>query len=138
MTWRWVERPSVLGIHAAQLETFGGALGIRDEGLLESALMRPRNLTHYGEPDVFELAAAYAFGLARNHPFVDGNKRVAAVVSLVFLEKNGQRVAAAEADLVITFLKLAAGEMSEAELAGWFRAHSGPPDDAFLAPEQDQ
>lgn len=138
MTWRWVEKPSILGIHAAQIEIFGGALGIRDEGLLESAIMRPKHLAHYEEPDVFALAAAYAFGLARNHPFVDGNKRVAAVVSLTFLEKNGQRVTAREADLVITFLRLAAGELGEAELAEWFRMNSDPPDDAYLVPEQDQ
>lgn len=128
--WRWIEKPSVLAIHAAQIEAYGGARGIRDEGGLESALARPQNLAGYGEPDVFELAAAYAYGLARNHPFVDGNKRTSFVVAAAFLAKNQRAVKASEAEVVVTFLKLAAGQMSEAELADWFRANSAPPDEA--------
>ena len=138
MTWRWVSRRAVEAIHLRQIQRHGGGQGVRDIGLLESALARPEQLAHYSEPDIFDLAAAYAFGLARNHPFVDGNKRTAFVVSTTFLGYNGFGFAGDKAESVVVFLKLAAGEMSEAELAGWFRANSGAPDDAFLAPEQDQ
>jgi death on curing protein len=111
---------------------------MRDEGLLESALGRPQNLDAYGEPTVFELAATYAFGIARNHPFVDGNKRTAFVASVLFLRMNGQQLFAEQAEAAVVFLRLAAGEFSEAELAEWFRDHASPPDAAFLVPEQDQ
>ncbi len=93
---------------------------MRDAGLLESALYRPVNLAAYGEPTVFELAASYAFGLARNHPFIDGNKRTAFAVSAVFLQLNGQRLAASPADATATFIALAAGTLGEAELVAWF------------------
>lgn len=126
--WRWIEKTSVLGIHAAQIDAYGGARGIRDEGGLESALARPQNLAAYGEPDVFDLAAAYGYGLARNHPFVDGNKRTSFVVASAFLAKNDYVLTASEAEVVMTFLKLAAGQMSEEELAGWLRANCVPPD----------
>lgn len=91
--------------------------------LLESAMARSQNLASYGEPDVAELAAAYAFGIARNHPFVDGNKRTAAVVSETFLALNGYRLDATDAELVVAFIALAAGELSEAEMVDWFRTY---------------
>ena len=97
---------------------------MRDPGLLESAMARPRNIAEYGgEPDAADLAAAYAFGIARNHPFVDGDKRTAAVVSETFLVLNGYQLTASDAELVVAMLALAAGELSEAELADWFRGH---------------
>ena len=124
--WNWVSKNTVLGAHALQIEIHGGGRGLRDEGLLESALARPENLAHYDEPSVFELAAAYAYGLARNHPFVDGNKRIAFVTAVLFLEKNGQGFAASEVEATMTFLRLAAGEIEESELAAWFRDNSRP------------
>jgi death on curing protein len=96
---------------------------VRDHGLLESAMARPQNLAQYGEPDLAELAAAYAFGIARNHPFVDGNKRTAVVVSETFVVLNGGSLAASDAELVVAFLSLAAGELSEGEITDWFREH---------------
>lgn len=116
----WLSKELVLAIHDEQLREFGGASGIRDEGLLESALERPRNKLAYEQPELPELAAAYAFGLAKNHPFVDGNKRTAFVASVVFLEMNGSSFQASEEDVVVTFLALAAGEMTQARLARWF------------------
>ena len=91
--------------------------------LLDSAMARPQNLLAYGEPDAAALAAAYAYGIARNHPFVDGNKRTAAVVSETFLMLNGYALNASDAELVVAFLALAAGDLSEEELADWFRGH---------------
>jgi death-on-curing protein len=119
--WRWVSHRAALAAHAEQIDEHGGGTGIRDMGLFESAMARPQQLEAYGEPDAAALAAAYAFGLARNHPFVDGNKRTANVVSLLFLLKNGIRVEASDADMTVTFIALAAGELSEDELADWFR-----------------
>ncbi|MFN9497178.1 MAG: type II toxin-antitoxin system death-on-curing family toxin [Erythrobacteraceae bacterium] len=119
--WRWVSRRAALTAHAEQIAEHGGGAGIRDMGLFESAMARPQQLEAYGEPDAAALAAAYAFGLARNHPFVDGNKRTANVVSLLFLLKNGWRVQADDADMTVAFIALAAGELSEDELADWFR-----------------
>jgi death on curing protein len=113
-----------LAIHAEQIAEHGGLEGTRDQGLFESAMARPENLAAYGEPGVCDLAAAYAFGLARNHPFADGNKRTAFVVSATFLILNGRDLTATEIDVVEIFLKLAAGELTEAELADWFRARS--------------
>lgn len=107
--------------HAEQLAEHGGREGIRDLALLESAMARPHNLAAYGEPDVAALAAAYAWGIARNHPFVDGNKRTAAVVSETFLILNGHRLDASDAELVVAFVALAADELSEEDLADWFR-----------------
>lgn len=109
--------------HAEQLAEHGGAEGVRDDGLLESAFARPRNLADYGDPDAAALAAAYAYGIARNHPFVDGNKRTAAVVSETFLVLNGYELIATDAELVVAFLELAAGNLTEDELADWFRQH---------------
>ncbi len=119
--WRWVTHRAALSAHAEQIEEHGGAAGVRDMGLFESAMARPMQLEAYGDPDAAGLAAAYAFGLARNHPFVDGNKRTAAVVSLLFLLKNGLRIVASDADMTVIFIALAAGELSEDELADWFR-----------------
>ena len=112
-----------MAAHAEQLAEHGGGEGVRDAGALDSAMMRPRNLALYEEPDAAALAAAYAFGVARNHPFVDGNKRTAAVVSETFLVLNGHALDATDAELVVAVLALAAGELSEDELADWFRAH---------------
>ena len=110
-----------MAAHAEQIAEHGGGEGVRDARLLESAMARPQNVAAYGEPDAAALAAAYAFGIARNHPFVDGNKRTAAVVSETFLILNGHSLAASDAELVVAFLALAAGELSEEELAEWFR-----------------
>ena len=123
--WVWIATSVAEAVHAEQLAEHGGAAGLRDAGALASAMDRARNLAAYGEPDVAALAAAYAFGIARNHPFTDGNKRSAAVISETFLTLNGQRLEVSDAELVVAFLALAAGELSEDELADWFRAHLG-------------
>jgi death-on-curing protein len=112
---------SALAAHREQLAIYGGGDGVRDIGLLESALARPQHLTSYGDPDAAELAASYAFGIARNHPFVDGNKRVALMVCEAFLMKNGFDLDATNSELVPIFLGLAAGEISDKELAEWLR-----------------
>ena len=123
--WIWVTQAVAIAAHAEQLAEHGGGEGVRDLGLLESAMSRPQNLSQYGEPDIAELAASYAFGIALNHPFVDGNKRTAAVVSETFLVLNGGSLLASDAELVVAFVALAAGELSEDELTGWFREHLG-------------
>jgi death-on-curing protein len=123
----WLSKPAVLAIHYALLRDHGGTAGIRDEGLLDSALARPQQQRHYGpESSVFQLAAAYAFGLAGNHPFVDGNKRVALTAAAVFLEINGWELRAPEPEAVVAFTDLAAGRLTEAELAQWLEQHSAP------------
>ena len=119
--WTWVAVEAALATHAEQLAEHGGGEGVRDAGALESAMARPHNLVAYGDPDAADLAAAYAFGIARNHPFVDGNKRTAAVISESFLILNGFGLAATDAEVVVAFLALAAGELSEADMADWFR-----------------
>ena len=121
--WIWVALDVAIAAHAEQIAEHGGGEGIREAGLLDSAMARPQNLALYGDPDVSELAASHAFGIARNHPFVDGNKRTAAVVSETFLVLNGHVLTATDAELVITFVALAAGELSEEELTDWFRDH---------------
>lgn len=121
MHWIWVSLEVALTAHREQLAEHGGGEGVRDSAMLESAMARPQNLAAYGDPDAAELAAAYAFGIARNHPFVDGNKRTAAVISETFLMLNGRGLTATDAELVVAFLALAAGELGEAELADWFR-----------------
>ncbi|APL95426.1 type II toxin-antitoxin system death-on-curing family toxin [Sphingobium indicum] len=121
--WVWISAEVAMAAHAEQLAEHGGGEGVRDAGLLESAMARPQNLAAYHEPDAAELAAAYAYGIARNHPFVDGNKRTAAVVSETFLVLNGYVLTATDAELVVAFLALAAGELSEEETAAWFRDH---------------
>jgi death-on-curing protein len=124
--WNWVSATSALAAHREQLAIYGGGDGVRDLGLLESALARPQHLAAYGSPDAAELAASYAFGLARNHPFVDGNKRVALMVCEAFLLKNGFNLGATNSELVPIFLGLAAGELSEHELADWLRERIEP------------
>jgi death on curing protein len=123
MEWKWVRLDVAMAAHAEQLAEHGGGDGIRDTGLLESAMERPKNLAAYADPDVAALAASYAFGIARNHPFVDGNKRTAAVISETFLGMNGYALTATDAELVVAFVALAAGDLSEAELTMWFRDH---------------
>lgn len=121
----WIRPDAVQAIHARQIAEHGGEHGLRDAGLLDSALNRPRNLLAYGDPppDLAALAAAYAFGIARNHPFVDGNKRTAYVVCRTFLLVNGRDLDASAADKYVVFLKLAEGSLSEGELADWLRQH---------------
>jgi death-on-curing protein len=125
-TWRWLSEAVILAIHDEQLAEHGGGSGVRDAGLLSSALARPEQLAHYGRPDVADLAAAYAFGIARNHPFVDGNKRTAFVAAGLFLALQGQRLVADDADKVMTVLALAAGDISEAQFAAWLRQNTVP------------
>jgi death-on-curing protein len=123
----WVSRKAVLAMHSAQLAEHGGSDGIRDETLLDSALAKSHNVFAYGDqPDVFRLAASYAFGIARNHAFVDGNKRTALVVSLTFLDRNGWDVVAPKEDVYFTFLHLADGSLTEDELTAWFTRHAVP------------
>lgn len=119
--WQRVSATVALAVHDEQLAEHGGLGGVRDAGLFESALARPVNVAAYGNPDAAALAASYAFGLARNHAFLDGNKRTAYVVSEMFLALNGIKLTASDADAIITFLALASGEMSADELADWFR-----------------
>jgi len=122
----WLAPAVLRAVHDEQLAEHGGAAGVRDEGLFESALARPCQLAQYGEPDVADLAAAYAYGLARNHPFVDGNKRTAFVALELFLACNGQVLTADDADCVLMMLALAAGTLDEAGLAAWVRRHLAP------------
>ncbi|KQV48626.1 death-on-curing protein [Pelomonas sp. Root1217] len=124
--WRWLSADVLRAIHHEQLAEHGGAAGIRDEGLFESAVARPQNLAAYEQPDVFELAAVYAVGLAKNHPFIDGNKRTAYVAMELFLWLNGLELLATDADCVITMLGVAASQISEAELADWLRQQTEP------------
>jgi death on curing protein len=122
--WVWIDRAVLLAVHDEQLLEHGGAIGTRDIGLFESALARPRQLAHYETPDAADLAAAYAFGIARNHPFVDGNKRTAFVAAELFLVLNGLELNADDGECVVTMLAVAAGQMDEATFARWLRAHS--------------
>ena len=119
----WLRRDVILAVHDEQLAEHGGAHGLRDGGLLDSALARPQHLLSYGDPDVSELAAAYGWGIARNHPFVDGNKRTALVAAELFLVLNGYELQADDADCVVTVLSVAAGEMAEDDFAAWIRGH---------------
>jgi death-on-curing protein len=120
----WVLREVVFLAHEQSLARFGGSAGLRDEGLLDSALGKPVNLFAYGQPTIFELAGGYAFGLVKNHPFIDGNKRAGFIVALTFLQINGWRLEASEVDATLRTLALAAGEMSEAAYADWLQANS--------------
>ncbi len=127
--WTWISENVVLAIHEEQIDEHGGRLGIRDTGLLDSALARPRNLAAYapaGEPDPAALAAAYAFGVTRNHPFVDGNKRTGFVLLELFLRLNGFELAVDDEQCVTRMLELAAGTLTEQDLAAWVRAHIVP------------
>ena len=124
--WVWIDPAVIMAVHEEQLAEHGGAAGVRDAGLLESALARPRNLAHYGTADVADLAASYAHGLARNHPFIDGNKRTAFVAAELFLALNGHESTADDGDCVITMLSMAAGDIDEPTFAAWLRSHLAP------------
>ena len=119
----WLSVRDVLAIHDEQLAEHGGAIGVRDAGLLESALARPMNRASYGEPDIAELAALYALGVVRNHPFVDGNKRTSYVMLETFLELNGATFPISDEEAVVTVLRLAAGELTDDEFIAWVRAN---------------
>jgi death-on-curing protein len=121
----WIDKREVLAAHSEQLAEHGGSDGIRDETLLDSALAKPKNVFAYSEdPDIFALAASYAFGIARNHAFIDGNKRTAAAISMGFLYINGFDIESAKEEEYFTFLHLADGSLSEDEMAAWFREHA--------------
>jgi death-on-curing protein len=120
---KWLTYDQVIAIHSRQLRRFGGAAGLRDDGLLRSAIERPINKWHYEQSELPELAAAYAFGLAKNHAFVDGNKRIAFMSMMTFLRKNGVRFAPEPAHATSMIMSLAAGEVSEESLARWIRAN---------------
>jgi death-on-curing protein len=124
--WRWIGETLILAIHEQQLAEHGGDVGVRDVGLLRSALARPRNRAAYADADAFDLAAAYAFGVTKNHPFVDGNKRTAFVAAVVFLLDNGQELHTADADVVRAVVALSDGTMSEQDFAVWLRSTSAP------------
>jgi death on curing protein len=126
VNWRWVDRRALMLLHADSLAEHGGLPGLRDEGLLESAMARPLNLALYGEPDAAALAAAYGMGLAKNHAFVDGNKRAAFLSIGLFLGLNGFRLVATQADATLTMLDVAAGTLDEDGLADWIRRHVQP------------
>ena len=126
MTWRWVDRRALLLLHEDSLAEHGGARGLRDEGLLESALARPLNLAAYGQPDAADLAASYGVGLAKNHPFVDGNKRAAFLAVGLFLALNGQRLVVDQVNATFTMLAVAAGTLDETQFAAWIRQHAVP------------
>ena len=123
----WVRRETVLTLHDQLLAEFGGASGVRDTGLPDSALARPQNLLAYGKPSIFDLAASYAAGLVKNHPFVDGNKRIGFTVAVLFLELNRQRFAAPEAEAVVKTLALAAGAIGERSYAEWLETNCRRP-----------
>jgi death-on-curing protein len=120
---RWVDKRALLLLHDESLAEHGGLAGLRDEGLLESALASPQNLATYGHPDLADLAAAYASGLAQNHPFADGNKRAAFLAAGLFLGLNGYRLTASQLEATRTMYALAAGDIDEAAFAAWLRAN---------------
>lgn len=122
--WKWINRDVLLLLHDESLNEHGGASGLRDEGLLDSALARPLNLLAYGEPDLADLAAAYGAGIAQNHAFVDGNKRAAFLAVGLFLLANGHRLKATQVEATLTMLELAAGHLSDADFAQWIREHT--------------
>ena len=124
----WIEFPEALVMHDYALTEHGGGQGLRDRAMLESALARPKNLQAYSRKRVSlaQLAAAYAFGIARNHPFVDGNKRTALIVSFAFMELNGFEIQAAPEDTYLTFLELADGKVNERNMADWLQLHAVP------------
>lgn len=124
--WRWLSADVLLAVHEEQLAEHGGAAGVRDLGLFESALARPQNVAAYGNPDAADLAASYGVGLAKNHPFIDGNKRTAFVAVELFLALNGHDLMADDADCVLTMLAVAAGSLDEPGFAAWLRTHSRP------------
>ncbi|MFM9926485.1 type II toxin-antitoxin system death-on-curing family toxin [Variovorax sp. H27-G14] len=121
--WRWIDRRTLILLHDESLAEHGGAPGLRDEGLLQSALARPLNLVAYGTPDIADLAAAYGIGLAKNHPFVDGNKRAAFLAVGLFLALNGQRLVATQTEATLVMLDVAASGIDESSFAVWIREH---------------
>ena len=123
-SWRWIDRRTLELLHDESIAEHGGAAGIRDQGLFESALARPLNLSVYGDPDIADLAAAYGVGLAKNHAFVDGNKRVAFLAVGLFLAINGRRLVATQAEATLTMLAVASGTLDEPAFAQWLREHS--------------
>ena len=126
MGWRWLSEAVIIAVHGEQLSEHGGSEGIRDAGLLSLALARPQNHAGYGDPGVFDLAAAYAFGIIRDHLFVDGNKRTGFLAAYIFLGLNGWELIAPEAETVAAILTLACGEMDEAGFSAWLQRQSTP------------
>ncbi|PKO61210.1 MAG: type II toxin-antitoxin system death-on-curing family toxin [Betaproteobacteria bacterium HGW-Betaproteobacteria-17] len=124
--WVWLNRAVLIAAHDEQLAEHGGAAGFRDDGLFDSALARPLNLAAYDDPDACALAASYAVALAKNHPFIDGNKRTAFVAMELFLMLNGHELNATDAACVLAMLAVAASEWDEATLAAWLRSHTAP------------
>ena len=124
--WVWIEHALIHAIHDEQLLEHGGGAGVRDTNLLESALARPEQLAHHGAPDVADLAASYGYGISRNHPFIDGNKRTAFVAVELFLALNGFDFLATDSECVVNMLDVAAGDIDEAAFGAWIRAHSQP------------
>ena len=122
-SWVWINSAVLIAVHDSQLAEHGGGAGVRDHGLLASALSRPENLAAYGEPDVADLAAAYGFGISRNHAFIDGNKRTGFVAAAMFLRLNGYKLVADDASKVLTMVAVSAGDITEAEFAAWIRLH---------------
>ena len=125
-TWVWLSAQVLRAVHDEQLAEHGGAAGVRDEGLFESAMARAENLAHYGQPDVADLAAAYGCGLARNHSFINGNKRTAFVAGELFLRCNGYALMAEDVACVLTMLAVASGTLDEVGFADWIRQHAQP------------
>ncbi len=124
MTWRWVSKEALLLLHDESLAEHGGRSGLREPGLLDSALNRPLNLLAYGEPDASDLASSYATGIVKNHPFIDGNKRAAFLAVGLFLYLNSYRLQATQTDATLAIWRLAEGDMAEAEFATWLRTYS--------------
>lgn len=122
--WRWITPAAMMQLHDMSVAQFGGLAGLRDEGLFASAMARAEQLAHYGQPDFADLAAAYGYGLAKNHAFADGNKRAAFLSIGLFLRLNGYKLSASQLDATQTILKLAAGELEETALAAWIRANA--------------
>jgi len=123
VSWHWLSEAAILAAHEQQIAEHGGLPGVRDRSLLESALARAQQKANYGEADAATLAAAYAYGIVRNHPFVDGNKRIALISAETFLLDNGYQLEADDLAIYEAMIKLAAGEMSESDFAGWLRAN---------------
>ena len=121
MSWVWLNSAVIIAVHEAQLAEHGGGAGVRDHNLLSSALSRPQNLAAYGQPDAADLAAAYGFGISRNHAFIDGNKRTGFVAAAMFLRLNGYKLVADDAGKVLTMLAVSAGDITETEFAVWIR-----------------
>jgi death-on-curing protein len=120
----WLLREFIIAVHERLIAEYGGRPGLRDEGLLESALARPMHLFNYGSPSLVDMAASYAVGVAKNHAFIDGNKRTAFVAAAVFLARNGLRLTASEAEATVAMLRVAEGSLSEKQLARWLDRHT--------------